>query len=230
MENTEKKEVESESSDTSDKVTFSKSELANLINQAVATHTKRLHKTIREEFGPKEESVEVEGEESPKKKAPKKSADANEEQDKVSFLERELEKLKAERKAEKIELKTKEVYEGIKSQLSGRIKPESVNTVLKILKAEGNINIRSNGMVTFKTSDGEEISVEDGVETWLSGDEAKQFAIPVPGYGNKKVAPKPNYSFTNKGSQATTGSTTNNYAGMTKAEIAYAKMMENRSK
>lgn len=229
MENIDKNATEgTTTTEEKDTITFSKTELANLINQAVATHTKRLQKSLREEFASKDvedtddEKVSVPS----KKKAPKKAVEDADEEDKVTFLERELEKMKAERRAEKLEAKTKEVYGEIESHLNGKVKSENLKTVLKVLKADGNVNIRSNGLATFKLGD-EEYSVQDGLDAWLATEDAQAFTIPAPGYG-KKLSNKPSYPYANKGSQITT--TNNDMSGMSKEQIALAKMMENRTK
>ena len=191
MENTETKVDTATDNDKEESLaTMTKTELINLVNSVTSIQLKRAQKKA----APKDE-VEEESEEAPKKKAGKKE----EEESEAAILRKELDAMKAERRAEKLEAKQKEVFAEVKSTLTGKIKPEALNAAMKVLKADGNISIKKSGDVVFKF-DGEEYdSVEEGLEVWLKSDEAKLFITSTaPGYGKNKGT-KASYPFPNKG-------------------------------
>jgi len=92
----------------------------------------------------------------------------------------EIEKLRAELKAQGAEMKAqklrafeKEAMIEVKSILTGRIRPEMMETALKVVRANGNIKIDSkDGSATYKSEELGEVDLTEGLMEWIQGEGA----------------------------------------------------------
>lgn len=96
---------------------------------------------------------------------------------------REVEKIKRET-AEKERLATeREAFSEVKSRLTGKVRQEALDTVMKLLRADGRIAIEKDGSVLFV--DGEDrLDLDEGLEQWLKSSEGSMF-VPAPGGGRQ---------------------------------------------
>lgn len=171
--------------------------LTKLVNSAVSTHLKRQMGKLGESFGSMlDEKLAALGHiKAPKEpdgdggtangKAPIKPKD-----DDADDVRKELNTLRAELKAEKTKQREREVFVDVKSLLVGKVRPESIETAMKLIKHDGKIVIKANGTVLYRGEDGD-VSLEDGIAEWLSGSEASVF-VPAPA-PSRVAAKKPTY-------------------------------------
>lgn len=149
--------------------------LANLVNSAVSSHIKRQMSKFNESI----ESILSE------KLGSLQSTSTPEKKEKSLKEESEVAKLRAELAAEKRAALEKDTYSGLKEKLTGKVRPEAVGSVIKILKADGHIDFSKKDGPVFKF-DGEEYSLEDGIETWLENAEDAKLFKPAPSPSAKK--------------------------------------------
>lgn len=156
--------------------------LANIINAAVSSQLKRhLSKfetsvnELREQFKPSTATEQVKSDTSGK------GEDAQ--------ARRELEQLRAELKAEKQKAKEDAVYSTLKNYLADKVRPEALETAVKVIKADGKVKFRTDGTPFIKHDSLEYDTLEEGAAEWLNSKEATIFK-PVPS-AQKKTAQNP---------------------------------------
>lgn len=90
----------------------------------------------------------------------------------------ELEKLKAELKSQKQRAAEKEAYGEIRQALTGKIRPEAMETALKVLRADGLVKIGArDGSISIAHPDGD-LDVSEGLAVWLKGEGQIFAAVP----------------------------------------------------
>lgn len=147
--------------------------LSNLVNSAVASHLKRHMKGLGDQFGTMlDERLSAFKPAEPAKPAPGKVSSDIEPNAEVEQLRNELKTQRDELKAQKIRGFEKEVFADVRSLLTGKVRPEAMDTAIKLLKADGSIKIDArDGSATMKTADGV-VDLSDGIAAWLSGEGA----------------------------------------------------------
>ncbi|MDI3282123.1 hypothetical protein [Polyangium sp. 15x6] len=158
--------------------------LANLVNSAVSAHLKRhlgkLSETIETSLAEKLAGLQ--------QSAPKKADESDPKPD--DDLRKELSALKDQLKSEKQKAREKEAYAELKAKLADKVRPEALDTVLKVLKHDGRISLKRDGSVAFLHEDGE-MDLDEGLSEWLKSREGSMFAPPPNPRSN--AAKKPNY-------------------------------------
>ena len=148
--------------------------LSNLVNSAVTSQLKRHMKGLGDQFGtmlderfaafkpaaPAAPVVE------PAKGAAAPAADA------ASGVNDEVAQLRADLKATKLRAVEKEVYADVRSLLAGKVRPEAMDTAIKLLKASGQIKINSRTEVASFKIDDAELDLKEGLTEWLAGEGA----------------------------------------------------------
>ena len=139
--------------------------IGNAINAAVASHLKRHMRGLGDQFGSMlDERLSSLG-------LAKKEAPASQEKPAADPMQ-EVEKLRGELKAQKLKAFEKETFAEVKSILTGKVRPEAMDTALKVLKANGAIKIDSrDGSASFKSELGD-VELSEGIAEWLEGEGA----------------------------------------------------------
>jgi hypothetical protein len=137
----------------------------NLINSAISTHLKRhlakLPDMIKEAL-PQSSSQDNT---SSAKPSDKETPDAMS----------EVQKLRAELDAERKRNRDEKTFGTIRNYLTGKVRPEALETAVKVLKADGKVNHRRDGTPIVKFSDTEEYDLEEGLHQWLNSKDAEIF-------------------------------------------------------
>lgn len=109
----------------------------------------------------------------------------------TEVLKKELEKIQKEREQERGEMWQKETFATVRAALGDKVRPEAVDTVLKLFKNDY-LEFKGQGRnrkVAFKMGDESFDSIEDGLSAWLESKEAAFFR-PAPSYSAPKQAQK----------------------------------------
>lgn len=140
--------------------------LANLVNAAVSSQLKRHMKGLGDSFGSMlDEKLSALG-------VKPQPAPAKETQDAADPM-KEVEKLRGELKAQKMRAAEKEVFADVRSILSGKVRPEAMDTAIKVLKADGVIKIDArDGAASFKHAELGDLDLNEGLSEWLKGEGA----------------------------------------------------------
>lgn len=143
--------------------------LANLVNAAVSSQLKRHMKGLGDTIGATlDEKLSALGLK-PQPAAPQGGAQAGNESEAL----KEVEKLRGELKAQKQRAAEKEVFADVRSILSGKVRPEAMDTAIKVLKADGVIKIDArDGTATIKHAELGDLDLNDGLSEWLKGEGA----------------------------------------------------------
>ncbi len=148
--------------------------LANLVNAAVTSHLKRHTKTMGEQFG----TMLDERLAAFKPAAPAAPGKTLAEPESNAAALAEVEKLRGELTLQKQRTAEKEAYADIRSFLHGKVRPEAMDTAIKVLKADGSIKVNArDGSVTMKHAELGSLDVSEGLTEWLKG-EGALFAPP----------------------------------------------------
>jgi hypothetical protein len=92
----------------------------------------------------------------------------------------ELAQLRADLKAQKLRGLEKETYADVRAFLTGKVKPEALDTAVKLLKADGRIKLdMRTETASYKGDDGD-VDVQTGISEWLKADGALFAAAPAP--------------------------------------------------
>ena len=105
----------------------------------------------------------------------------------VAALQKQIEKMQKEREAEKLSLaaqsksvREKEAYGQLKSLLTGKVKPEAIEHVAKLIfHADKRVAVNDEGQMTYRTDDDSEIDINEGVKQYLKSKDASIF-LPAP--------------------------------------------------
>lgn len=141
--------------------------LANLVNAAVSSQLKRHLKGLGDTIGATlDEKLSALG----VKPQPAPAKDAADVPDPM----KEVEKLRGQLKAQEMRAAEKEVFADVRSILSGKVRPEAMDTAIKVLKADGVIKIDArDGSASFKHADlGDHLDLNEGLSEWLKGEGA----------------------------------------------------------
>jgi hypothetical protein len=143
--------------------------LANLVNAAVSSQLKRHMKGLGDTIGATlDEKLSSLGLK-PQPAAPQGGAQAGPESEAL----KEVEKLRGELKAQKQRAAEKEVFADVRSILSGKVRPEAMDTAIKVLKADGVIKIDArDGTATIKHAELGDLDLNEGLSEWLKGEGA----------------------------------------------------------
>lgn len=136
-----------------------------LFNRVVSTHMKRL----KGESAPKVEATSENEEVKTEDPAAVMAA-------KLRKIERDHEKLKSQLAEEKVSSARKGAFAETQSLLSGKVLPESVSTVMRLIKDQ--IVVAEDGSSAFQIGD-EAMPLADGISAFLASEEAKFFK-PLP--------------------------------------------------
>lgn len=148
--------------------------IGNAINAAVSSHLKRHMKGLGDQFGTlldeRLSALNLPKKETKTEDKPAPAQDA---------AMQEVEKLRGELKAQKMRAAEKEVFADIRGMLTNKVRPEAMDTALKLLKADGLVKIDSrDNTAKFKSPDLGEVDLHEGLEEWLKG-EGAIFAPPA---------------------------------------------------
>lgn len=139
--------------------------LSNLVNAAVTSHLKRHSKTMGEQFG----TMLDERLAAFKPAAPAAPGKVPAESEANALAE--VEKLRGELTLQKQRTAEKEAYADIRSFLHGKVRPEAMDTAIKVLKADGSIKVNArDGSVTMKHAELGSLDVTEGLTEWLKGE------------------------------------------------------------
>lgn len=164
--------------------------LSNMVNAAVGNHMKRsLPKFLEEALTPhmtslKEQFASLRPAEP--SKAPKEGDDTNA---RVTQLEAMLKKEQAARAAERQQTRNDRAYGDLKAVLAGKVRPEAVEMVAKLIKADGRLVVTDSGEASLRVGDMEH-DLSTGIAEFLKTGEAQMF-LPAPGYGPSSKPLKP---------------------------------------
>lgn len=92
---------------------------------------------------------------------------------------REMDRMKRDTAEKERVAVEKEAFSDVKSRLTGKVRPEALDTVMKLLRADGRIAIEKDGSVLFVDGD-EQLDLDEGIERWLKSSEGSMF-VPAPG-------------------------------------------------
>lgn len=149
--------------------------LANLVNKAVTSQLTRHMKTFGDQFG----AVLDERLSAFKAPAPALPGKAPAEADGNAALA-EVEKLRGELTLQKQRTAEKEAYADIRSFLHGKVRPEAMDTAIKVLKADGSIKVNArDGSATMKHAELGTLDVTEGLTEWLKGEGALFAPMPT---------------------------------------------------
>ncbi|MRG98219.1 hypothetical protein [Polyangium spumosum] len=155
------------------------------MNSAVSAHLKRhlgkLSETIETSLAEKLAGLQ--------QSAPKTKADESDPKP-DDDVRKEMAALKAQLKTEREKAREKEAYAELKAKLADKVRPEALDTALKILKHDGRISLKRDGSVAFVHEDGE-MDLDEGLSEWLKSREGSMFAPPP--NPRSHAAKKPNY-------------------------------------
>lgn len=168
----------------------------NTVNAAVKSHMKRLSRDLQAQFvsilderlGKPKESVDVDETDVEDVKVKSKSGDNSGE---IQKLRKELQAQKAERELEKQQAQLEKAISDAKSHLAGKVRPEALNHVIKLISHDKLIQIAKDGTKSFKLGE-DEYDLEDGLNAWLKSSDAALF-LPAPSVNSKSVAKKPTF-------------------------------------
>ena len=153
--------------------------IGNMVNAAVSSHLKRHFKGLGDQIGSMLDerlsslNLKPQKDEAPAP-APAKGQAASEDED----TKAELAKLRKEMKEHNQRAAEKEAYADVRSQLAGKIRPEAMETAIKVLRADGAIKVNRDGSVSFKHADGD-MELSEGLSEWLKGEGAMFAPAPM---------------------------------------------------
>lgn len=143
--------------------------LANLVNSAVASQLKRHMKGLGDQFGSMLDERLAALQPKPAAQQGQQGASAASDSDAM----KEVEKLRGELKTQKMRAAEKEVYADVRSILTGKVRPEAMDTAIKVLRSDGVIKIDArDGSATFKHSELGDVDLSEGLTEWLKGEGA----------------------------------------------------------
>lgn len=138
--------------------------LSNLVNSAVSSHLKRHMKGFGDQLGTMLDERLSAFKPAAPAAAPGNAAPAADPM-------QEVEKLRGELKAQKMRAAEKEVFVDVRSQLVGKVRPEAMDTAIKLLKADGLIKIDArDSSVKMKHSELGDLDLSEGLSEWLKGE------------------------------------------------------------
>lgn len=139
--------------------------LSNLVNSAVASQLKRHIKGLGDQFTATLDERLAGFKPQAPAAAPGNAAPA------VDPMQ-EVDKLRGELKAQKVRAAEKEVFADVRSYLSGKVRPEAMDTAIKLLKADGSIKVDvRDSSAKVKHPDGD-LDLHEGLSEWLKGEGA----------------------------------------------------------
>lgn len=142
--------------------------LANLVNSAVSSHLKRHLKVLGDQLGSMLDERLAALQPKPAAQQGQQGATAPD-----NDPMKEIEKLRGELKTQKQRAAEKEVYADVRSLLTGKVRPEALDTAIKVLRSDGVIKIDArDGTATFKHSELGDIDLNEGLTEWLKGEGA----------------------------------------------------------
>jgi hypothetical protein len=105
----------------------------------------------------------------------------------VAALQKQLEAMQKQIKekdlavaAQSKSMREKEAYGQLKSMLSGKVKPEAIEHVAKLIfHADKKVVVGEDGQMTFRSDDDSEIDINEGVKQYLKSKDASIF-LPAP--------------------------------------------------
>ncbi|WP_437489442.1 hypothetical protein WME75_10705 [Sorangium sp. So ce1014] len=162
--------------------------LLNHVNAAVGSQLKRtLPKFLEEALGPHIVSLREQLQPKPEPKAAQPSGDPE--------VTRQLEELRAQlrksedsRARERQAAREEKAYGELRSELTGKVRPEAVDVVAKLLfHAEKRVTVDNHGHVSFKHGD-TDYDLRQGVAEYLQSTESALFR-PAPSPGVARKAP-----------------------------------------
>lgn len=140
--------------------------LSNLVNSAVASHLKRHTKGFADQLGTMLDERLAAFKPAAPAAAPGNAAPAADPM-------QEVEKLRGELKAQKVRAAEKEVFADVRSYLSGKVRPEAMDTAIKLLKADGSIKVDArDSSAKVKHAELGDLDLHEGLSEWLKGEGA----------------------------------------------------------
>ena len=162
--------------------------LANLVNSAVSSHIKRaLPKYLEEAITPHmsklQEMMSQSRQPEPSKSAtqPAQPSGADPEVMKqLESLQNQLKKEQETRARERQQARQDKAFADVRSELVGKVRPEAIDHVLKVMAHDRLIDVDSSAMVSVKVGE-DLLPLKDGVAEYLKRKENAIF-LPAPGY------------------------------------------------
>jgi hypothetical protein len=103
----------------------------------------------------------------------------------METLERNLKEERSARAAEKRASLERGAYEALRTELTGKVRPEAVDAAAKLLfHADKSVKVTSDGAVSFVLGD-DEYDLKEGVAAYLKTPAAALF-VAAPGYNDKR--------------------------------------------
>lgn len=175
--------VEAEDTDTGDaggaegKGAADDQRIANMVNAAVSGHLKRalpkaLADAMETHLAPFKERL---GSGTKAEPAPK---GGDETSSKIADLERKYQESERARAAERVAGYQHRAFDTVRGELSGKVRADALDSALKILKADGCIQVREDG-TPFLAMNDQELSITEGVKLFLKTKEGALF-LPAP--------------------------------------------------
>lgn len=143
--------------------------LANLVNSAVSSHLKRHMKGLGDQLGAMlDERLGALQPKTAAQQGQQVSAASPENE-----TQKEIAQLRQELKTQKQRAADKEVYADVRSLLTGKVRPEAMDTAIKVLRSDGVIKIDArDGSATFKHAELGDVDLAEGLNDWLKGEGA----------------------------------------------------------
>lgn len=164
--------------------------LSNLVNSAVSSHMKRHMKGFGDQLGTMlDERFAAFKPAEPAKPAHGKVSSDIEPNAELEQMRNELKAQSNELKATKLRAAEKEVYADVRTLLAGKVRPEAMDTAIKLLKASGQIKINSRTEVASFKIDDAELDLKEGLTEWLAGEGALFAPAMAPTPARRKVNP-----------------------------------------
>lgn len=152
--------------------------ILNSINSAVSSHLKRHLAKLPEMIQAALPQPSVQ------------TSETSSSKDKSSDAMGELQKLRTELETERKRGREKETYNSVRTYLSDKVRPEALESAVKVLKADELVKFKRDGSPMIKFSETEEYDLEEGLAQWLGSKEAQLFR-PAP--SAKVAGQKPKY-------------------------------------
>ncbi len=171
--------------------------LANLVNSAVSSHLKRsLPKALDEALTPhmskfQEMFSQARPADPPKQSATPAAQASGTDSEVLKQLEDMKNQLKREqetRAKERAQARQDKAFADVRAELTGKVRPEAVDHVLKVLAHDRLVEVDNSGMVQMKVGD-DSLPLKEGLMEYLKRKENAIF-LPAPGY-SAQPAKKP---------------------------------------
>lgn len=199
-----------ETADKTDSPNYvTKEEFTKVLNSAITNHLKRLDisKQISESLEGslasfKEQFAAPKTEEKVNSSKSNESPEISNLQKKLEAMEKQMKVKEEALQARERQAREKDAFARVRSELGTfGVRPEAIDTLSKVIKAENRIKVDEEGNISFLEDDDNEVDLKEGLKTYLDPKRNPAIGLFLPPKQNNKVKSNVSVRSTNVGAQ-----------------------------